>query len=395
MRCIPSFLPAIGTGWCVLTIDQKPMNKPIHICILASQYFDWGIYGGFGSMSRKLSENLVRSGQHVSVIVPRRASQRPVEVINGVTVHSFSPKSLPEATRLIRSMPADIFHSQDPTVLTYLAQKLLPERIHLVTCRDPRDAQDWWIEFRYATWTRRLLTPFNYLTESGWLVKRAVRRAHGVYCPAHFLKPKVARLYGLPQEPGFMPNLIDVPATIPQKSATPTLTFLARWDKRKRPWLFLDLAKAFPQYRFVAVGKGSASAEAGFDAQLRKQYESVKNLEMPGFIDRFKEPERMEKLLGDTWALVSTAAREGLPLSFLEAAAYGCPIVSTVDPDGFATKFGQLVRNDDYETAVRELLADKPLDKGRAAHAYVRDVYENSNALAAHLREYQRHLGRG
>ena len=38
----------------------------------------------------------------------------------------------------------------------------------------------------------------------------------------------------------------------------------------------------------------------------------------------------MHRLLSDTWVFVSTAVREGLPLTFLEAAAYGCPIVSSV-----------------------------------------------------------------
>ena len=181
----------------------------------------------------------------------------------------------------VRQSAADIFHSQDPTLLTYLAQRLHPRRTHLVTSRDPRDLKDWWIEFLYATPARRLLTPFNYLTEAGFFVRRAVQKADGVFCPAHFLKEKVKRLYGLKILPSLLPNLIDVPAALPEKSDRPTLTFVARWDKRKRPWMFLELASMFPDYRFVAVGQGSASAESGFDARLRRRYRDVPNLEMP------------------------------------------------------------------------------------------------------------------
>ena len=367
------------------------MKNQLHICILTSQYFDWGIYGGFGSMSRKLGESLAMSGHRVSVIVPGRQGQPPVETIAGVEIYSFSPRNIVEACRLIRTSPAQIFHSQDPTLLTYFAQRLHPRRVHLVTSRDPRELHDWWIEFLYATPMRRLLTPFNYFTESGLFVRQAVRRANGVFCPAHFLKEKVKRLYGLSRLPALLPNLIDVPPALPKKSARPTLTFVARWDKRKRPWIFLELAKQFPDFRFVAVGQGSASAEQGFDAELRGRFRDVPNLEMPGLINRFREPERMQQLLSDTWIFVSTAVREGLPLTFLEAAAHGCPIISRVDPDQFATKFGRQVHDDDYAAAVRSLLADAPLEKGRAAYEYVRDTYETSKALQAHVEQYERH----
>ena len=367
------------------------MKNQLHVCILTSQYFDWGIYGGFGSMSRKLGESLAMSGHRVSVIVPGRQGQPPVETIAGVDIYSFSPRNIVEACRLIKTSKANVFHSQDPTLLTYLAQRLHPRRVHLVTSRDPRELHDWWIEFLYATPMRRLLTPFNYFTESGLFVRQAVRRADGVFCPAHFLKEKVKRLYGLSTLPTLLPNLIDVPAALPKKSTRPTLTFVARWDKRKRPWIFLELAKQFPDFRFVAVGQGSASAERGFDAELRGRFRDVPNLEMPGLINRFREPERMQQLLSDTWIFVSTAVREGLPLTFLEAAAHGCPIISRVDPDQFATKFGRQVHDDDYAAAIRSLLADAPLEKGRAAYEYVRNTYETSKALQAHVDQYERY----
>ncbi len=367
------------------------MKNQLHVCILTSQYFDWGIYGGFGSMSRKLGESLAMSGHRVSVIVPGRQGQPPVETIAGVDIYSFSPRNIVEACRLIKTSEAKVFHSQDPTLLTYLAQRLHPRRVHLVTSRDPRELHDWWIEFLYATPMRRLLTPFNYFTESGLFVRQAVRRADGVFCPAHFLKEKVKRLYGLSTLPTLLPNLIDVPAALPKKSTRPTLTFVARWDKRKRPWIFLELAKQFPDFRFVAVGQGSASAERGFDAELRDRFRDVHNLEMPGLINRFREPERMQQLLSDTWIFISTAVREGLPLTFLEAAAHGCPIISRVDPDQFATKFGRQVHDDDYAAAIRSLLADAPLEKGRAAYEYVRNTYETSKALQAHVDQYERY----
>ncbi len=369
------------------------MATPVPVCILTSQYFGWGIYGGFGSMSRKLAEYLVGAGWEVEVIVPRRSGQEPLEVINGVHVRSFSLSHPRDALALIRSSRARIFHSQDPTILTGLAEMLHPGRCHLVTCRDPRDTRDWWTEFRYATARRRLLTPLNYATEAGILVRSAVRRADGVYVPAHFLREKVRRMFRLRVQPEFLPNLIDVPETIPRKPRVPVFTFLARWDKRKRPELFLELAEQFPEYRFVAVGQGSASAESDYDRRLRSRFAEQPNLEVPGFINRFLDPDRMQALLSETWALVNTAAREGLPLSFLEAAAYGCAIVSMVDPDGFSSMFGVHVADGDFAAGIRRLMATDPQRLGAAAHSYVRDHYENSIALRAHCEEYLRHAG--
>jgi hypothetical protein len=195
-------------------------HPSVPICILASQYFGWGIYGGFGSMSRMLAESLAASGLDVEVIVPRRKGQEPLEVINGVRVRSFPVSRPHEAYRLIRSSQAKIFHSQDPTVLTAAARAIHAGRAHLVTCRDPRDLHDWWTEFLYATPTRRLLTPLNYLSESGPVIAAAVRRADRVYVPAHFLRTKVQRMFRLPDPAGFMPNLIEVPESVPPPRRT-------------------------------------------------------------------------------------------------------------------------------------------------------------------------------
>ena len=368
------------------------MRHPsVPICILASQYFGWGIYGGFGSMSRMLAESLAASGFEVEVIVPRRQGQEPLEEINGVQVRSFPIFRPHEAYRLLRASRARIFHSQDPTVLSAAARAMHPRRVHLITCRDPRDRNDWWTEFLYATPARRVLTPLNYLSESGPLIAAAVRRADGVYVPAHFLRTKVQRMYRLPEPAGFIPNLIEVPATMPGRSGPPVFVSVARWDRRKRPEVFLDLAALFPQYTFVAVGRGSASAESSYDAALRKRYEGIPNLEMPGFINRFTEPERMHALLCRAHVFVNTAAREGLPLTFLEAAAHGCAILSAVNPDGFAERFGVMVADDDFAAGVRSILNADPESLGSRAREYVMATYEKSAALAAHIVEYERH----
>jgi len=365
------------------------MRKP-RICILASQYFGWGAYSGFGSMPRKLARSLAAEGLPVTVITQRRGDQRPLEQIEGVSVYSYAGLNVGEMCRLIRASDASIFHSQNPSLLTYLAQKLRPDCVHIVTCRDPHYRSDWLTEFRYATNRRRLLLAVNYLSEASFLVRQAVRNAHGVFCPAEFLRPKVRHIFRLRELPGILPNLTTVPKSLPSKGQIPTFVFVSRWDKRKRPRLFLDLAKEFPHYRFVATGQSTALGESGYDLRLRLRYENLPNLEMLGLINQFKEPERFSQTLSGAWALVNTSARESLALTFLEAAAHGCALLSGIDPDQWVSRFGQQVQNDDFASGLRTLMADSPIDKGRAAYECLKSsMHEHSRALAEHIRWYR------
>lgn len=358
------------------------------VCILTSQYFGWGKIGGFGSMSRKLAEALADAGIETSVIVPRRPGQPAQEVVNGVTVHAFSPLDIRTAHGLIKRSPAGIFHSQDPTFLTLLAQIARRDAKHVVTCRDPRDTGDWLNEFRHATWGRRLRIPLNWLIEGSPLVRFAVRRAHGVYTPAYFLQDKVRRMYAPRAEVGMLPNLIDIPDAMPEKAGQPTFVSIGRLDKRKRPEIFLELARTFPDCHFILVGKAESDER---ERELRESYESLPNLRWEGYIDRFKEKERLDAILAESWALINTASREGLPLTFLEAAGAGCAIISFVNPDDFPARFGTHVADDDFAGALRALL-DAPAHihaRGEAARAYVKETYEAGAARALHLEAYE------
>ena len=119
---------------------------------------------------------------------------------------------------------------------------------------------------------------------------------------------------------------------------------MGRLDRRKRPELFLDLARQFPAVRFICVG---ASNDPGWDAQLHARYGGQANLEMRGFVDQFKGDE-LSRILGESWIIINTSAREGLPNSMIEAAAHRCAVLSSVNPDDFATGFGRHVEDDDF-----------------------------------------------
>jgi glycosyltransferase involved in cell wall biosynthesis len=315
-----------------------------------------------------------------------------METLDGITVLAYPQWSLGLfADGLYQQCDAHVYHSQEPSIGTWVGMRAMPGRSHAVTCQDPRNGADWWTEFVYESPRRKLYFPVSYLFENSVLSKRAVRKADAVYCQAKFVRSKAKRLYGLDEIPGFLPNPVRLPTRPLTKAKEPTVCFVARWDRRKRPEVFLDLASQFPSVRFIAVG---ASEDVKWDANLRNRYRGVPNLDMVGFVDQFSDVS-LESILEESWVLVNTAARECLPVSFLEAAAYGCAIVSCNDPDGFASEFGYHATQDDFAEGLEHLLtADTWREKGALGQEYVRETHELSRVIDRHLEAYGCLLGR-
>ena len=98
-------------------------------------------------------------------------------------------------------------------------------------------------------------------------------------------------------------------------------------------------------------------------------------------------------MLDEAWILVNTSAKESLPVSFVEAAGRGCAILSRVDPDGFSSRFGCVVRNDDFASGLAYLLeGERWRELGRQGHRYVYERYRYDRAMSEHLRLYERVL---
>ena len=151
-----------------------------------------------------------------------------------------------------------------------------------------------------------------------------------------------------------------------------------------------DLAVEFPDYEFIAIGKARTES---LDYKLRRHYGDLPNFQLLGFIDQFASP-RLFELLSSSWVLVNTALREGLPRSFMEAAACGCAILSHVDPDGFASRFGFRAERDNFAEGLQWLLdEDRWRVLGQDAHDYVAGTYELSAAVTAHVDVYMRMVG--
>lgn len=354
------------------------MVMDLSVCLVSTELFSWGMYGGFGFCTRKIGAALVKRGVRVSAVVPQGRGQKPVEDLEGMTVWGFPIYNYPFTGDLYRKCNPDIFHSEEPSMGSRVAMRAMPGRSHMVTCQNPKTEEDWNSVNRFYPIRRRAFNAFY----RGRLAE-TVRRMDAVYCQARHIIPKVKTLYGLDREPGFLPNPVEVPPILPKKASEPTVCFLGRLDGEKRPELFFELARRFPGVRFIALGRAHSEAR---NRRLRREYGGIKNLELPGFT----AGKEKDEALGMSWILVNTSVSECLPVSFLEAAAHGCAILSFHDPDGFASNFGYHVVDGDLDRGMRRLLeGDAWKEKGERGHAYVSEVHETGKAMDRHMEAYE------
>ena len=109
---------------------------------------------------------------------------------------------------------------------------------------------------------------------------------------------------------------------------------------------------------------------------------------MLGFVDQFASDE-LSRVFSESWVMINTAAREGLPNVFIEAAAHGCAVVSPHDPDGFASQFGWHCTDYNFDAAISALLKDDLWrSRGAAGKAYVEKTNSAQLATELHIEAY-------
>lgn len=350
-----------------------------------NEIFHWGVYGGFGALTRTIGSELVKKGFEVFVLMPKVSKeQRTIETLDGMTVVGMPSW---KSSSFYELCDADIYHSEDPSFGTYYAQKKNRNAKHIITFQDPRTLK----EDKMSIWT---LNPLwrNYkfraamevkLRVGSFLVNKAVHNVDKLACQAKYLIPKTVSMFKLKESPSFLPNPVEVPEKQVRKAKEPTMCFLGRWDPVKRVELFLKLAKEFGDVKFIAAG---AAHDPVRDKYLRKEFGNIPNLEMPGMIFGKQKYDLLEK----SWILINTSIRECLPISFLEASAYKCAILSSNNPDDFAENFGYYAKSEDYEKGLRLLLQnDEWRERGIKGYEYVKETHELGRVIDQHIKLYK------
>ncbi len=258
--------------------------------------------------------------------------------------------------------------------------------------QDPRPWSEW-LEIQ----TVKLLTESCYWSSKLYdSVNEFYRKGLVTFVSqGYFLNKKAIELYRLPDDVpiAYMPNPIDIdyefdPESYPKKNH---ILFIGRIESVKRGWLFCEIAKRLPQYEFFMLGQ--SLQQKAQNERIMANYRDIPNLHFVGHI----EGEEKKKYIREAKILVNTSIHEALPITFLEALAYGTLLVSCRNPENLTSKFGRYtgpVLCDGFDkvplftNAVEELIENEELRKELSCKAveYIREVHP--------VHKFQEHMRR-
>jgi glycosyltransferase involved in cell wall biosynthesis len=350
--------------------------------------------GGFGWAAARAAEVLRAAGDDPVFVCPDiEALHDPPPAFGATKLIAKNGGVMSFVRRLRRARP-DVLLSIDYRPSYDTAFKALPRTPMIVWVRDPRPPEDVAAVGRIRIPGR----PAHELpqgvseidcTPLGTIVRwsRALRRPVRFASPApDALTPKAPGTYGY--DPGclaLLPNPIPVEHEPGPKAPRPRVVFLARLDPYKRPWLFVELARAFPEADFVMLGQSHFSGPGSWEPA-----DLPANVTLAGNLAGAEK----QRELDAAWVLVNTSPHEALAVSFQEALVSRTPLLACVDTEGVVSRFGISVGRfpgDGLEAlphlrdGLKRLLGDDDLRErlGREGREWVRGRHTPERFVAA------------
>jgi glycosyltransferase involved in cell wall biosynthesis len=329
-----------------------------------------GAYGGPARVALNQSAELIRRGHDVTVAAGTQGYPVSTRELNGVPVRLFSARTLlpgtgfpgmgaPGLARWFRSSGASfdavhIHFGRDLVVLPVAAaarRRRIPYVLQthgmVVPSHHPLAGP------LDTVWTRKLLRDAQavlYLTEQEREQLREVGRTQLRLVPVG---------NGVPDYP-----------TAGHRPRPPEVLFVARMHARKRPLVFVDMAKTLLSEgldaRFTLVGP-----DEGEGAALRAALDSDPRISWEGALTPAAIPQRMAAAS----VYVLPSVREPYPMTVLEAMSVGLPVVVSADcglaPLVQRARCG-IVTNGEmpaFVAAVKSILADRLLAQAMGERA--------------------------
>lgn len=270
----------------------------------------------------------------VHVIVDQNIQNRK-EVIENVNIHGFPVgfsrfKYIKTALRLIplfflfRSIDADVYIQRGAshwTGIIRILTSILGKRFVYMAAHDG-DA-DRSLHPRRKGLIRRVMW---------WTYEYGVRRADLVISQNEFQQQQFKKNYGRDSVLRLSAHRIPDERSTTDKS---TVLWVGRAKEWKRPDLFVELAREFPNKVFEMVMPSFGEKNEKIK-QVKEKIIETKNITFHEYVP----PNKIDELFRRAKVYVLTSTDEGFPNTFIQAAKAGAPILSyCVDPNGILEKY--------------------------------------------------------
>ncbi|WP_413492073.1 glycosyltransferase family 4 protein [Morganella psychrotolerans] len=314
-------------------------SKKIRVGLIIDEFFGANNtrFGGYGYLARYyIAKYLPNDNFEFDILLGKGKSHFFAEKhhTDGVDLYRL-PRRNWFAKQWLKKQNYDIYFSIESTYDHVLKNDPSENKKLILWIQDPRPQYEW-----DEIFTVKLFPETSYYNQHlydlvhNWYQQNRVRFVTQAYC----LNEKAVDLYHLKKDVkiDYLPNPIDIDHsfdlhTFPKKNK---VIFLGRIASVKRGWIFCEIAKKMPDYEFFVLGK--IFREDDENHKIMDNYKDIKNLYFTGHV----EGEEKNKHLKEAKILVNTSIHEALPVSFLEALAYGTLLVSNRNPDDLTSKFG-------------------------------------------------------
>jgi glycosyltransferase involved in cell wall biosynthesis len=328
----------------MLMNNSKQTPRKIKVGIVSNEFFDLtiGRMGGFGWLAREAALCLKATDVFEPSFLSGELNAddgRKSTVSNGVPLF-FSNNNWPEYVETINALAIDVLLTIDYRPDYDFPIAALPNVPIVMWVQDPRPQDDIDKVNSLQIPKQEAFLPGGIEPIDCTPLKKVVEEAEEtgrniIYAsPAPQLGNKVKGTYGLTLSPSamhFLPYPLNINPGEISKSTHPRVVFLGRLDPIKRPWIFIELARLFPEVEFCVLGKAHFQGDNAWNAS-----DIPENVKFLGHVDG----EAKQQLLSSAWILINPSIHEALPVSFLEALLYEMPIVSCQNPEGLVAEFG-------------------------------------------------------
>jgi glycosyltransferase involved in cell wall biosynthesis len=318
--------------------------------MVVMHYFHEDIVGGAEVQSYLLARELASKGNEVLYLCDRRGGKPRNTSSEGITIWRwfrnlplFKVLNLPTfLLALIRFRPDAIYHryASQYTIFGAIA-RMFGVRYVWNCCEDKHLERGYFrneLRKHFQTYRGSALKKAMLFADA-WLSD--ILFSTGARMATAIVAQNSAQQEGIRQRFGREARIIRSghPARTIDRGNTdqiPTILWLATYQQRKRPELFLDAAERCADLpaRFVLAGR---TANEAFKQNLLDRASQLPNVE-PRHVDSYelswKEFER-------AYLYICTSESEGFPNAFIQSWLCGVPVLSvSVDPDGFISRHG-------------------------------------------------------